>query len=179
MGPRPEDLGPRQDPEERFAENIRWLSYGFSVRYAFAEAEPPPPLAPPPPAPTPAAAQPAPPLPPPSKRKVVLRSVYFEFDQARIQPESRVVLDEAYGILRDEPEIRVRAEGHTDSVGSEDYNLRLSQRRAEAVRTYLIGKGIAPQRIEAVSFGESRPVASNDTPEGRAQNRRVELHVIE
>ncbi|GIW45307.1 MAG: hypothetical protein KatS3mg077_2589 [Candidatus Binatia bacterium] len=178
MGPRPLDLGPRQVPEERFSEDIRWLSYGFVARYAFQEA--PAPVAPAPlPPPKPPAAQPEPALPPPTKRKVVLRSVYFEFDQARIQPESRPVLDEAYGILRDEPEIRVRAEGHTDSIGTEEYNLRLGQRRAEAVRRYLIGKGVAPDRIQAVSFGESRPVADNATPEGRAQNRRVELHVVE
>lgn len=179
MGPRPKDLGPRQVPEERFAENIRWMSYGFSARYVFAAAEEPAAPAPVAVAATPEAVASTPPLPPPSKRKVVLRSVHFEFDQARIQPESRVVLDEAYGILRDEPEISVSAEGHTDSVGSEEYNLRLGLRRAEAVRAYLVSKGIAPGRIRTVSFGEARPVAPNDSPEGRAQNRRVELQVME
>jgi peptidoglycan-associated lipoprotein len=177
MGPRPKDLGPLQVPEERFSEDIRWLSYGFSLRYVFTVPEEAPPAAPPPSAPL--ASEPAPVLPPPSKRKVVLRSVHFEFDQDRIQPEARPVLDEAYGILRDEPEIHVRAEGHTDAIGTEEYNLRLGERRARAVRQYLVSKGIAPERIQTVSFGESRPVATNDTPEGRAQNRRVELHVVE
>ncbi len=179
MGPRPEDLGPRQVPEERFAENIRWMSYGFSARYAFRAPEEAVAAAPPPVAEAPAAVPTPQPLPAPSKRKVVLRSVHFEFNQARIQPESRVVLDEAYRILRDETDIAVRAEGHTDAVGSEEYNLRLGLRRAEAVRAYLVSQGIAPERVQAVSFGESRPIAPNDTPEGRAQNRRVELHVIE
>ena len=179
MGPRPEDLGPRQVPEERFSENIRWMSYGFSARYDFGPPAEAPAAAPSPAPAAPVALPSSPPLPPPAKRKVVLRSVHFEFDQARIQPESRAVLDEAYGILRDEPDIAVRAEGHTDAVGSEEYNRRLGLRRAEAVRTYLISKGIAPDRIQAVSFGKSRPVAPNETPEGRAQNRRVELQVIE
>ena len=80
--------------------------------------------------------------------------------------------------------MRVRVEGHTDSKGSDAYNQRLSQRRAEAVVKYLIGKGIDPSRLEAVGFGEGRPIAPNqnpdgsDNPTGRAKNRRTEFHVI-
>jgi outer membrane protein OmpA-like peptidoglycan-associated protein len=70
------------------------------------------------------------------------------------------------------------AEGHTDAIGSDAYNQSLSERRAEAVRRYLINGGITPERIRTEGFGESRPVASNETDEGRAQNRRVELRVL-
>jgi outer membrane protein OmpA-like peptidoglycan-associated protein len=72
----------------------------------------------------------------------------------------------------------VIAEGHTDTVGSAEYNQKLSERRADAVRRYLINGGIMPERIRTEGFGESKPVASNDTDEGRAQNRRVELRVL-
>ena len=88
------------------------------------------------------------------------------------------MLDEAARTLKEEKDIElVIVEGHTDGVGSEGYNMKLSRRRAEAVRGYLVDHGIAPSRIRAEGFGKSRPVASNDTAEGRAQNRRVELHI--
>jgi OOP family OmpA-OmpF porin len=109
----------------------------------------------------------------------VLRGVNFAFDSDQIDPASAVVLDVVAETLASRPGIRVRVEGHTDSMGSESYNQGLSQRRAEAVRRYLVGQGIAASRIEARGFGESRPEASNDTAEGRALNRRVALEVIE
>jgi OOP family OmpA-OmpF porin len=70
----------------------------------------------------------------------------------------------------------VRVEGHTDSLGSEEYNQNLGRRRAETVRNYLVRGGVAPQRITVRSYGETRPIATNDTDEGRQLNRRVELH---
>ena len=79
--------------------------------------------------------------------------------------------------LTDNPEYRMRIEGHTDSIGSEAYNLSLSKLRAEAAMGYLVNKGIDPLRIDTVGMGEGQPVASNDTDEGRQQNRRVELVV--
>jgi len=93
------------------------------------------------------------------------------------------VLDEAAQILKDSPEISVVIEGHTDSIGSETYNQRLSERRAEAVRQYLVERGVAASRLETRGYGESQPIAPNttpegkDNPEGRALNRRAELKV--
>jgi len=111
------------------------------------------------------------------KRKIVLRGVHFDFDKATIRPDARPVLDEAIGALKQAGNVTIITEGHTDSVGSPEYNQRLSERRARAVRDYMVSGGIAPTRIEAVGMGESKPVATNDTAEGRAENRRVELRV--
>lgn len=105
-----------------------------------------------------------------------LRGVEFEFDSDQLTGASSVVLDAAAEGLRGCPNIKVRVEGHTDSVGSDAYNQGLGLRRANAVKGYLAGAGIAPSRLSARSFGESRPIASNETEEGRALNRRVELH---
>jgi len=105
-----------------------------------------------------------------------LRGVEFEFDSDRLTGASSVVLDAAADGLRGCPNIQVRVEGHTDSVGSDAYNQGLGLRRANAVKGYLVGAGIAERRLSVRSFGESRPIASNETDEGRALNRRVELH---
>jgi OOP family OmpA-OmpF porin len=106
-----------------------------------------------------------------------LRGVDFEFDSADLKGASSVVLDVAIDSLKGCPNIPVRVEGHTDSVGAADYNQQLGLRRAQAVRQYFTGRGISAGRISAKSFGESKPIATNDTDEGRALNRRVELHV--
>jgi len=132
-------------------------------------------IAPPPPPPPPPAAKPAP---PPSRRRIVLRGVNFDFDRATIRPDGIAILDEVVVILKDEATIDVSVDGHTDAIGSDEYNQRLSERRAQAVRDYLVRKGISPSRLRTRGFGESEPVASNDTEEGRAQNRRTELNVI-
>jgi OOP family OmpA-OmpF porin len=105
-----------------------------------------------------------------------LRGVEFEFDSDKLTGASSVVLDAAAEGLRGCPKIQVRVEGHTDSIGSDEYNQGLGLRRANAVKGYMAGAGIAPSRLTARSFGESRPIASNETDEGRALNRRVELH---
>jgi len=135
---------------------------------------PPPPPPAPPPAPT-----------PPQERVVVteeqiitLEPIYFDFDKSTIKPVSYPVLDQVAQVMRDRPTVIVRVEGHTDSVGSDKYNQRLSERRAHAVVKYLIAKGIESNRLEAVGFGESRPIATNDSPEGRAKNRRTEFHIV-
>jgi len=127
---------------------------------------------PPPPPPTPA------PLPPPVSRKIVLRGVHFDFDRSEIRSDSRPVLDEAASALKENSNVRISVEGHTDNVGSDAYNEKLSVRRAEAVFRYMVNQGISPERMEVIGYGESRPVADNDTDSGRAQNRRVELHVV-
>jgi OOP family OmpA-OmpF porin len=101
------------------------------------------------------------------------RDVLFEFNSARIR--DTYVLDEAAKILVSQPSITGEIRGHTDSVGPAEYNMTLSQRRADAVLEYFVSKGIAANRLRAVGYGESRPIAPNDTDEGRALNRRVEL----
>ncbi|MFN8626757.1 MAG: OmpA family protein [Candidatus Binatia bacterium] len=145
-------------------------TFGLGMTYHFTAAQ----EAPPPPAPV---AQAAPPPPPPTKKKIVLRSVHFDFDKATLKAEAKPILDEAVQVLKQEGSVDIIVEGHTDSVGTDQYNLGLSRRRAETVRTYLVEHGIARSRITAEGMGESKPVASNDTADGRAQNRRVELHV--
>jgi OOP family OmpA-OmpF porin len=128
--------------------------------------------APPPPPPPPRAA----PAPAPSREKIVLRGVNFDFDKANIRPDAGVILDEAVRILS-EDNSRVSIEGHTDAIGTDAYNQRLSERRANSVKTYLVEHGIDGSRLSTVGYGESRPIASNQTREGRALNRRVELNV--
>ena len=112
------------------------------------------------------------------KQKIVLRGVNFDFDKSTIRPDAGAILQEAARILREEPDVDVAVDGHTDARGTDEYNQRLSERRAQAVADYLARLGVAASRLRPEGFGESRPVADNDTEEGRAQNRRVELNVI-
>lgn len=127
---------------------------------------------PPPPPPVVAEAPP----PPPVKQRIVLRGVNFDFNSSEIRPDSRPVLEQAAALLKQNPEVTVSVEGFTDAIGSEAYNQALSVRRAESVYRYLVNLGVDPERLTVQGFGKSRPIASNDTEEGRAQNRRVELH---
>jgi outer membrane protein OmpA-like peptidoglycan-associated protein len=103
--------------------------------------------------------------------------VHFDFDKSNIRPDARPILDEAVRMLKQRGEVKIVVEGHTDSVGSDGYNMKLSRRRADAVKRYLVEHGIAASRITTEGFGKRQPVASNATAEGRAQNRRVEIHV--
>ncbi len=138
------------------------------------------PAPPPPPPPAPVAKKPAPAPPPPApaqSERLVLRGVNFATDSAAIDPASAVVLDVAAEQLRARPNVKVVVEGHTDSTGSDAYNQALSQRRADSVAKYLASKGVSASRLTARGMGESNPVASNDTREGRALNRRVALEV--
>ena len=129
----------------------------------------------PPPAPAPAPPPPAPAPPPDNCGRIVLRGVNFAFDSAEIDGSSSVVLDAAADQLNECRNVSVRVEGNTDSVGTDAYNQGLSERRAESVQGHLIGRGVSASRLTAVGFGESQPIASNETDEGRALNRRVEL----
>ena len=135
------------------------------------------------PKPTPKpAAQPAPepaPAAEPVQERIVLRGVNFDFDKSEIRPDASVILDEAASILSGKPDVQIRVEGHTDATGPEAYNQGLSERRADSVRKFLVEKGIGEARLTSVGFGESNPIATNDTREGRALNRRVELQVLE
>lgn len=172
MAARPTDLSAGQVPSERFADDIQWATGGLGLMYSFPEA---PPAPPPPPPPLPVAEAPAQVV----QKKIVLRNVLFDFDKYNIRPDSAPVLDEAVELLKAGGDISIVAEGHTDSIGTDAYNLKLSERRANSVRTYLVDHGISADRIRTEGFGESRPVASNDTADGRAQNRRVELRVVQ
>ncbi|MCS6915327.1 MAG: OmpA family protein [Myxococcota bacterium] len=105
---------------------------------------------------------------------VLNQAIFFEFDKDRILPVSFPILDEVARTMKEHPEIaRVRIEGHTDNIGTPAYNFALSQRRAQAVRQYLLRRGVPESRLVAVGFGAQQPVADNDSEEGRAQNRRV------
>ena len=106
---------------------------------------------------------------------LVLEGVNFEFDKAVIRPQDYAILDQNIVALKEWGDVDVEVAGHTCSIGTEEYNLGLSQRRAEAVRNYLVSKGVSADRLTVRGYGESRPAVSNDTREGRVQNRRVEL----
>ena len=103
--------------------------------------------------------------------------VFFDTGKTSVQQRSMPLIEEVAAVLKDNPNIHIRIEGHTDSRGSEDYNETLSQGRAESIRKLLAKRGIADGRLDAVGFGERRPIAENTTKEGRATNRRVEIHI--
>lgn len=106
---------------------------------------------------------------------VVLRGVNFQFDDTSLTPPARETLDDLAARLKQQ-QLSVRIEGHADAFGSEDYNMELGRKRADVVRQYLVSRGVPDQGIEVVSHGETKPVATNDTEEGRAMNRRTELN---
>ena len=152
---------------------ILGASAGYLICRAMQEEVVPPPPPAPPPAPRAAPA----PAPVPVEEKIVLRGVNFDFDKAEIRPDAAVILDEAASILNSNTGSAVSVGGHTDSVGTDAYNQGLSERRAMAVKDYLAGKGVDSSRLSAVGYGEANPISANDTADGRALNRRVELSV--
>lgn len=105
-------------------------------------------------------------------------NVTFAFDDATLQPQFYPVLDDVARTLTEYNQTIVEVAGHTDSVGTDAYNNDLSMRRAQSVSNYLQGRGVMSQRLITVGAGESRPIASNDTEQGRAQNRRVEITLV-
>lgn len=107
----------------------------------------------------------------------ILRNVFFETDSSRLLPESKTELDKLYNFLVKNPEVSIEISGHTDNTGSASYNLELSGKRAESVFNYLTAKGINPGRLSYKGYGDSRPVATNMTPEGKAVNRRTEFRI--
>jgi len=108
-------------------------------------------------------------------RSTMAEIVFFDFDKSEIRADSRAVLDRKVRILRDQPTVRIRVEGHADERGSTEYNLALGSRRAEAVRAYVTATGIAASRIEIVSYGEDRPLQQGRTEAAWARNRRAEF----
>jgi OOP family OmpA-OmpF porin len=134
--------------------------------------------APPPPPPPVVAPAPAPKPKPVAEKITFAADVLFDFDKASLKPEGKSKLDDLAGKVKDINLEVVIAIGHTDSIGSDAYNQKLSVRRAEAVKAYLVSKGIEPNRIYTEGKGEKQPVASNKTADGRQKNRRVEIEVI-
>ena len=179
------------------------VNLGFALNFGASNAPPPPVVQAPPPPPPP------PPAPPPVDSDgdgvldpadrcpgtprgvavdnagcprggpVVLRGVDFATNSATLKPESLSVLDGVADDLKQHPRLLVELQGHTDSSGADAYNLDLSQRRAESVRNYLLAQDVRPDQLVARGYGESQPIADNTTAAGRAENRRVVMHVLE
>jgi OOP family OmpA-OmpF porin len=150
---------------------------GALVRAAPAPAPvvaPPPPVARPAPAPAPTPA----PQPPAATKVTYAADAFFDFDKAVLKPEGKAKLDDLVGKIQGISLEVIIAVGHTDSVGNDSYNQKLSVRRAEAVKAYLVSKGIEKNRVYTEGKGEKQPVADNKTAEGRAKNRRVEIEVV-
>ena len=143
-----------------------------------APAPPPPPPPPPPMQPTPVMQetpqqQPPPPPAPTRRNLLTLRGNAFEFDKSSLTAGAKDTLQVVVNTLRNFPDAKIEIQGHTDWIGSEVYNQKLSERRANTVRDYLISVGIAATRITTIGYGESQPIATNETAAGRAENRRV------
>ncbi len=142
---------------------------------------------PPPPAPAPAAAAPAPkaapapapkPAPAAATKVTYAADAFFDFDKSVLKPEGKAKLDDLVGKVKGINLEVIIAVGHTDSIGTDAYNQKLSVRRAEAVKAYLVSKGIEKNRVYTEGKGEKQPVADNKTAAGRAKNRRVEIEVV-
>lgn len=112
-----------------------------------------------------------------SARARLLATVHFEFDQSDLRTEDRAILDAKVPIMQANAGVTIRVAGHTDERGSDEYNLALGQRRAAAVKDYLVQRGVAATRIETVSFGEERPVAQGSDEGAMSQNRRAEFEI--
>jgi OOP family OmpA-OmpF porin len=152
--------------------NMRFLFVNLIILLAIAgcasteKNEPPPPA----PAPVPAPQPPAP--------TYIIEGVHFAFDSAELNSSAYATLDQAAAGLRNQPDVPYEVAGHTDSIGSDAYNQDLSERRAASVRDYLVQQGVSSGQLTTRGYGESSPVASNDTDSGRAQNRRVEIRPL-
>lgn len=140
---------------------------------------------PPPPPPAPAAAPPAPPPPPPpaapkptSEKVTYAADTFFDFDKYALKPEGKAKLDDLISKMGGMNLEVIIAVGHTDWIGTEQYNLKLSERRANAVKEYLVSKGVEKNRVYTEGKGEAQPIASNKTAAGRAKNRRVEIEMV-
>ncbi len=106
-----------------------------------------------------------------------LENVYFEFNKWNLLPASYTELDKVVKFMTENPKVEIELSGHTDNVGKQEYNQNLSQKRAEAVRAYVLSRGIDSKRITAKGYGMNKPIASNETSMGRDQNRRVEFMI--
>jgi outer membrane protein OmpA-like peptidoglycan-associated protein len=111
-------------------------------------------------------------------KKIVLQNIFFDTNQTTLKTASSQTLDELYNLLQQFPKLRIKVTGHTDAIGDDGQNLKLSMGRAKAVIDYLTAKGIEPRRLTSEGFGESRPLADNGSEIGREENRRVEFEII-
>lgn len=111
--------------------------------------------------------------------KVVINNIFFETGKATLTSQSHLELDKAIDLLRTNPTMVIEVGGHTDNTGDDATNMKLSHDRAKAVREYMVGRGIGPDKIQAKGYGESNPIANNDTDEGRQANRRTEFIILE
>jgi outer membrane protein OmpA-like peptidoglycan-associated protein/tetratricopeptide (TPR) repeat protein len=109
---------------------------------------------------------------------IVLKNIFFDFDKATLRPESTNELERLIKLLNDLPTLKIEIGSHTDSKGSDDYNMKLSQARSESVVGYLVNHGIAKDRLQAQGYGETKPIDTNDTDEGRQNNRRSEFKIL-
>ncbi|WP_457425018.1 outer membrane protein OmpA [Roseateles sp. P5_E7] len=141
-------------------------------------APPAPPPQPPVPPPVPPKPVPPPPPAPVSEKVTFAADAFFDFDKSTLKPEATAKLDDLVSKTKGINLEVIIAVGHTDSVGSDEYNQKLSIRRSEAVKAYLVGKGVEPNRVYTEGKGEKQPVADNKTTEGRAKNRRTEIEVV-
>jgi OOP family OmpA-OmpF porin len=164
-----------------------WRDGTWTPATALAECDgalKPAPMAPPPMAPPKAATPPAPPAPPPvaiaatSEKVTFAADAFFDFDKSVLKPEGKAKLDDLVDKMKGINLEVIIAVGHTDSIGTDAYNQKLSVRRAEAVKAYLVSKNIEKNRVYTEGKGEKQPVADNKTAEGRAKNRRVEIEVV-
>jgi OmpA-OmpF porin, OOP family len=116
-----------------------------------------------------------------AKEKIILRGVQFDFDKSDIKPEYQPILDEAVSQLKKWvwPDFKLVISGHTDSTGKPEYNLKLSERRANSIKAYFASKGLPSGKMKTVGYGEKVPIADNKTEDGRALNRRVELDLLQ
>ncbi|MGQ0529825.1 MAG: OmpA family protein [Panacagrimonas sp.] len=112
-------------------------------------------------------------------QRFVLRGVKFEFDSDKLTKAAELILNDVADTMAAYPDVSVEVQGHTDSLGTDAYNLGLSERRSNSVKRYLAGRGIVSNRMTPVGYGESQPIATNETPEGQEENRRVEFRVLE
>jgi len=156
---------PASNANDQEAWGNRGVVYNITCPVAVTPAPAPVPTPPPAPAPTPA------------RTKPTFNNVLFDFDKSVLKPEGRAVVDEVVASMKAHPQDTLGLDGHTDNIGSDEYNNALGQRRADAVKRYMVEQGIAPERIETKSFGESQPAVPNDSPGNRALNRRVVFNV--
>jgi len=163
--------------------DANWTPATAAVGCDGALVRPPPapapaPVARPAPPPPPAVVPPPAPQPPAATKVTYAADAFFDFDKAVLKPEGKAKLDDLVGKIQGINLEVIIAVGHTDSVGVDEYNQKLSVRRAESVKAYLVSKGIEKNRVYTEGKGEKQPVADNKTAEGRAKNRRVEIEVV-